>query len=115
MQSFWDVFPVIVIFPSFAIMLKWYLEYRLRNKLIEKGIIDEKVKYLNLANLGQYRASSLKWGLILAFVGIAVIVVKTMIYEVSGEVVLGTMLIAAGAGLLIYYFIAGSVNKKNGE
>lgn len=115
MQGFWDVFPVVIIFPSFAIMLKWFLEYRLKQKLIEKGVIDEKVKYLNLASLGQCRSSSLKWGLVLALMGIAVVAIKAMLYEVSGEVVLGVMLIAAGAGLLIYYFVADVVNKKNGE
>ena len=115
MQGFWDVFPVIIIFPSFAIMLKWFLEYRLKQKLIDKGVIDEKVKYLNLASLGQYQFSSLKWGLVLTLIGITVVAVKAMLYEVSGEVILGAMLIAAGAGLLIYYFIADVVGKKSGE
>jgi hypothetical protein len=110
-RAFWEVFPVIIIFPTFAIMLKWYLEYRIRQKLIEKGMVDEKVRFLNLAALGQSAGSSLKWGMVLVLTGLAIFIVQA--YDVSSEMVLAIMLIAAGAGLLLYYLIAGHLSRKH--
>jgi hypothetical protein len=109
-KAFWDVFPVIIIFPTFAIMLKWYLEYRIRQKLIEKGMVDEKVRFLNLAALGQSTGSSLKWGMVLVLTGLAIFIVQ--LYDVSGEMILAIILIAAGAGLLLYYLFADRLIKK---
>ena len=112
MQSFWDVFPIIIIFPTFAIALKWYLDYRTRLKLIEKGLVDERVKYLDFGGLGQYAPSSLKWGLVFVFVGVIIVVLRLVSEDLPGEIALGVMLIAAGLALLLYYGIAGSVRKR---
>jgi len=109
-KAFWDVFPVIIIFPTFAIIIKWFLEYRIRQRLIEKGMVDEKIRFLNLASLGQATGSSLKWGMVLILTGLAIFIVQ--MYDVSGEMILAIMLIAAGAGLLIYYLIADRLTKK---
>jgi hypothetical protein len=110
-REFWDVFPVIIIFPTFAIMLKWFLEYRLRQRLIEKGMVDDKVRFLNLAGLGQSAGSSLKWGMVLVLTGLAIFIVQ--MYDVSGEMILAIILIAAGAGLLLYYLFADRLIKKH--
>ncbi|MDD4052940.1 MAG: hypothetical protein PHR28_13725 [candidate division Zixibacteria bacterium] len=109
-EPFWEVFPVIIIFPTFAIMLKWFLEYRIRQRLIEKGMVDEKIRFLNSASLGQATGSSLKWGMVLVLTGLAIFIVQ--MYDVSGEMILAIMLIAAGAGLLLYYLIADHLGKK---
>lgn len=116
-NEFWDVAPVFVIFPVFAIALKWYLEYRTRKQLIEKGQVDEKVKYLYFSSLEMYAPSSLKWGLVLFLVGAALVIIRALPFYVADETILGVMLIAAGAGLLLYYFIANIMkmnhNKKH--
>ena len=112
MNQFWDVFPIIIIFPTFAIALKWYLDYRTRLKLIEKGLVDEKVKYLDFGNLGQYAPTSLKWGLVLVFVGVVIVGLRMISDDVAGEIALGIMLIAAGLALLLYYGIAGANRKR---
>ncbi|MCP4568890.1 MAG: hypothetical protein GY841_15045 [FCB group bacterium] len=112
MQSFWDVFPIIIIFPTFAMALKWYLDYRTRLKLIEKGLVDEKIKYLDFGGLGQYAPTSLKWGLVLVFVGVVIVGLRLIVDDVAGEIALGVMLIAAGLALLLYYGIAGMARKK---
>ncbi len=113
MSGFWEVSPVFVIFPTFAIMLKWYLEYLTRRRIIEKGQLDENVKYLYFNTLEQYAPSSLKWGLVFFLVGIALIVIKALPGYVSDETVLGVVLIAAGAGLLLYYLIANAMRARS--
>jgi hypothetical protein len=109
-REFWDVFPVIIIFPAFALMFKWFLEYRLRQKLIEKGMVDDKIRFLNLASLGQSTGGSLKWGMVLILIGLAITIVQT--FDVSEEMILAIILIAAGAGLLLYYLFADRLIKK---
>ncbi len=112
MSEFWDVFPVIIIFPTFGLMFKWFFEYRTRRQLIEKGLVDENVKYLQFSKMEQFAPSSLKWGLVFLFVGVAIIVLRLISEYIAGEVVLGAMLIAAGLGLLVYYMIADAARKK---
>ena len=74
MSEFWDVFPVLVIFPTFGLMLKWYLDYRIRKQLIDKGAVDEKVKFLNFHSSNYLAPSSLKWGLVLFLVGLSLLI-----------------------------------------
>ena len=113
MQSFWDVFPLIVIFPTFGLMLKWYFDYRTRKQLIEKGLVDEKVKYLQFNKMETFAPSSLKWGLVFLFVGVAVVILGVISAYIPDEVILGSMLIAAGLGLLVYYVIADAARKRH--
>jgi hypothetical protein len=113
MSSFWDVFPILIIFPTFAIMLKWYLDYLTRKRLIDRGLVDEKIKYLYFDTTGRYTPASLKWGLVSLFIGTGIFVVKSLPYRFQeGETFLGVMLIAAGLGLLLYYFIASAARKR---
>ncbi len=113
MSSFWDVFPILIIFPTFAIMLKWYLDYLTRRRLIEKGLVDEKIKYLYFDTTERYAPASLKWGLVSLFTGAGIFVVKSLPYRFQeGETFFGAMLIAAGLGLLLYYFIANAARRR---
>lgn len=116
MSGFWDVFPVLVIFPTFAMMLKWYLDYLTRKRLIDKGLVDEKIKYLYFDTTERYAPASLKWGLVSLFIGVGLLIIKTLPYRFQeGEAILGVMLIAAGLGLLLYYFIANAARKREQE
>ena len=112
MQGFWDVFPVIIIFPTFGLMFKWFFEYRTRKQLIEKGLVDKNVKYLQFNKMEHFAPSSLKWGLVCLFVGAAIIILRIIAAYVPDEIVLGTVLIAAGLGLLVYYLIADAARRK---
>jgi hypothetical protein len=114
MNGFWEVFPVIVIFPTFGLMLKWYLEYRTKKHLIDKGLVDEKIKFLQFGSAEkQYVPSSLKWGLVSLFVGAGLMIVKMLPYRyTSDELTFGVMLMSAGAALILYYVIASVVMKN---
>jgi len=113
MNGFWEVFPVIIIFPTFGLAFKWYLDYRTRRQLIEKGLVDEKIKYLQFNGMQNFAPSSLKWGLIFLLVGLTIVIMRAVSEDIPDEVILGSMLIAAGAGLLIYYKIADMARKKH--
>ncbi len=112
MDGFWEMLPVIIIFPMIGITIKWFLEYRLKKDLIQKGMVDERVKYLSLNTFSRSSMSSLKWGLITLFIGVGIIAIRMFPYYIEGEVVLGVMLISAGAALLLYYFVANTFKDK---
>jgi Domain of unknown function (DUF6249) len=112
MQGFWDVFPIIIIFPTMAIIVKWILDFNMRKRLIEKGLIDGEKKPINLNFGNGYGSSSLKWGMVLVFIGGTIIIMTTMPRWVRDEVVLGAVLVAAGVALLLYYVIADILKKK---
>ncbi|MFH1699388.1 MAG: DUF6249 domain-containing protein [Candidatus Zixiibacteriota bacterium] len=108
-----EIIIVPVIFGVFAFMLKCWLEYLLKSKLINRGMVDEKVKFLNFNNYEKYTPTSLKWGLVFILVGLSLLVIQVFPGYVEPEMIFGVILVAAGAGLLIYYFVAGSLRKKH--
>lgn len=100
-------------FIIIGFIVKIILDYRIKRRLIDKGAIDENVKFLFHNKLEHYTPSSLKWGLILIGLGLAVVIGDMFPYDYDrGEITFSLMLLFAGVGLLIYYFIA---NKKMKE
>lgn len=109
MNTFFEFIPLYIIFPTIYFIIKLSLEYATRNKLIEKGLAKEDLKHLFRTNgKDRYLSGSLKWGMVLLFVGLVMIVLKLLPFYLEGEIIFGAMLIAAGAGLLGYYFMAAS-------
>ncbi|UCD94494.1 MAG: hypothetical protein JSU69_00120 [Candidatus Zixiibacteriota bacterium] len=112
MNSFIEILPVFIVFPTMYFIIKVIFEYFTRKRLIEKGLVGDEVKGLFEFGTARYLPSSLKWGLVLTLVGVALVVMRAISEYVPDEIVFGVVLIAAGAGLLIYYFAAA---KKAGE
>ena len=83
------------------------MDYYTRKKLIEKGLAGEEVKKYFEAAPTRFFTSSLKWGIVLTFIGIAMVVMRMADDYIPAETAIGIMLIAAGLGLLLYYFLAG--------
>ena len=77
---------------------------RVRRKLVEAGASPE----LTAAVLAPLKAdpelySSLKGGLVIAAVGLALIVVQFLPFRLDEPIVLGLVLLFGGGGLLAYY------------
>ncbi len=112
MGSFWEVAPLIIFFGVVAFIVKIILEHQTRKKLIEKGMLDENVKYLYADRPETQMLSSLKWGMILIGVGLAVFIGQLVPPELAEEITIGGMFVFAGLGLLLYYVIANKMVKK---
>jgi len=112
MTGFWDAMIPISIFGSGTLIVKLVLDHKVRQKLIEKGMVDEKAKFLNFASEAQFAPSSLKWGLVFFLMGVAIMITRTVTEDAPPEVWFGSMFVAAGVGLLAYYFIADAERKK---
>jgi hypothetical protein len=92
-------------------------ENRLRHKLIEKGLVDEKVNILFASRPAAQSASSLKWGIVLIAVGLAFMFaywihawVPSAIRE---EIAAGVVFFMAGLAMIVFYAIARRQEKKN--
>jgi hypothetical protein len=97
-------------------LVKVVSENRLRHKLIEKGMVDEKVKLLFQPQLLNQSASALKWGMVLIAVGLAFLLTygihSWVPAELREEMTAGAVFLMAGLSMLIYYVIARSQEKK---
>ncbi len=97
-------------------LVKVVSENRIRAKLIEKGMVDEKIKLLFQPRLLNDSASSLKWGLVLIAVGLAFLfafaIQSWVPAGIRGEITAGAVFSMAGLAMIIYYAIARSQEKK---
>lgn len=96
-------------FVAFVYMVKVLSDNWVRKKLIDKGLVDENVKYL-YANTNQPPAS-LKWGMALIAVGGAILLGQLAPYDLREELTISGMFIFPGVALILYYFIARNMTK----
>ena len=68
-----DVIHTAVGLAGTAILLKIVTDTFTRHKLINKGLIDEKVKYLFTQQQAAQPLSSMKWGMVLVAIGLALL------------------------------------------
>ena len=113
MIEFTPIFIVGIIFVSISFVTKVLSDNRIRTRLIESGKIDEKVQFLYMNGKERSPLSSLKWGLVLVGLGLALFVGQFLPYEMEGEGTIGTMFLFSGIAFLIYYNI--SKNEQNEE
>jgi len=88
-----------------AFIVKVISDNKIRHRLIEKGEIDEKIKYLFADKIQPKNLSSLKWGLVLTGIGLALFIGQLFHYAISEEMTIGGMFMFAGLGFIIYYII----------
>ncbi len=115
MNALFDVvMPMLIVFGSFGYILKLFLDYRMRQKLIDKGLTGDDVKHLFVERFRQGAPSSLKWGMVLLAVGAAILIGRLMPYDVADEYTVAFMFIFGGAALLAFGIIARRM-KDNGN
>ncbi len=101
------VLIVFVIFSSAAFVIKVISDNRIRKRLIESGQVDEKVTYLYFQS-GKRMVdplNSVKWGMVLVGIGLALLLGQLFPYNISQEMTIGFMFLFAGFAFLIYYFL----------
>lgn len=104
-----DVLQPLAVFAGIALVLKVITDSILRNKLVNRGQVDENIKYL-FTQSGLRKKSDVKWGLVLVGIGLAI-----MIYQfssISDEAVFGLMFLFAGLAFLASYFIGNNPDSK---
>jgi hypothetical protein len=110
------IFAPFVVFLFIAIITKLILDYRLRNRIIEKGAAEENLKLLLPPNSSHTNLSSLKWGMVLVGLGLGIIVGQEYDWRRGdGEFTVAFMLIFGGFALALFYGIASFMTRKARE
>ncbi len=114
-----DVVPVFIlgVIGYFILeLVKVVSENRLRQKLVDKGMVDEKSKLLLESRLPVQTDGALKWGIVLIGVGLAFMfafgIQRWLPAAIHEEVTAGAVFFMAGLGMIIYYIIARNRENK---
>ncbi len=109
-----DIVPVTVL-VVIAVIIKILSDNKLRRLAIEKGVVNEDMKYLYFDRFEGKVPSSLKWGFVLIGIGLALFIGQLFPYDMTDEITIGGMFFLAGVGLVVYYFVASRIFKKAKE
>ena len=111
MHEFLDtVLPMLIVFSTIAFVVKTTLEYRMRRQIIEKGLVDEKIKSLFSGPITT--ETSIKWGMVMIGVGLAILLGEMFPYSVSDEITVSLIFLFSGFGLIVFYLISPWLAKR---
>jgi hypothetical protein len=111
-----EVLIPIVLFIATAsvIVVNIAARHKERLAMIEKGLSGDEIKAMYARESKWHPLSGLKWGLLFAFTGAALIYGNLMQPEgdVNEGFVVGLVVLSAGVALMIYYKIAIKVHRE---
>jgi hypothetical protein len=100
------VFALAVIFIGIIAIAKIISDNKLRHKLIDKGLLNEKAQYLYPEKkAGSGGRTNLKWGMILVAIGLAFSLPRLFIRD-QEELTLAALFLFVGVALLLYYALS---------
>jgi hypothetical protein len=103
---------------AIVVIINAILNHRIKMRMIKDGHVDENsIKILSQENNG-FKLDTLKWGIILLFGGIGLIILEFIPYGYDYRYSHGSPLpfgietVSLALGFLVYYFIARNINKN---
>ncbi|MFH1687591.1 MAG: DUF6249 domain-containing protein [bacterium] len=111
MNNLADAVAPVAVFFGIGWMIKIICDYKTRKHLIDKGLVDEKVKFLYGSGADAKALSNLKWGVVLIGIGLAAIFSYWWPDTFHEEGTIGLMFLFAGIGFLAYYFMAPKIGE----
>jgi uncharacterized membrane protein HdeD (DUF308 family) len=110
MDHFEFLIPIAMFFAIVA-AIKVITDNRTRQKMIDKGLVDEKSRQIFSQTVPYL--SALKWGMVLIAVGLALFLVNLFPVALEGPASVGLMMLFAGIAFIAYYYMARSYEEKN--
>jgi len=104
-----EVLMPVAIMGSFGWMLvlftKAITSYLLRKKMIDKGYVNEETQsiFKNEAPSPDNKYATLKWGLIIFFAGLSLIVLEYLDFDRESPLPYGLFAMCVSLGFLLYY------------
>ena len=92
--------------------VKVMTDYILKKKMIEKGFVNDDTQAIFKEQSAENRFSSLKWGLIIFFAGLSLILMEYVPTSSQSPLPYGLFAVSVSLGFLIYYFI---VKRESGK
>ena len=90
---------------SIILFTRTISDYIVKKKMIEKGYVNEDTQAIFKRNTDENRFSSLKWGLIILFAGLSLVLMDFIDYDTRSPLPYGLFAVFVSLGFLIYYFI----------
>jgi hypothetical protein len=104
-----EVLQPIAIFSGFGgsvyFFVKAMTDYILKKKMIEKGFVNDDTQAIFKQHAADNKYSSLKWGLIVLFGGISLIIMEFVSVSPDSPLPYGLFAVSVSLGFLIYYFL----------
>jgi peptidoglycan/LPS O-acetylase OafA/YrhL len=101
---------MIAILIAISVIIVVMTNYDLKKKILNKENIDDKL-YQILGDLTGFGSEMLKWGIILLFGGIGLIVLEFLPYGENSPLPYGVMTVFVSLGFLTYYFLMKNQKK----
>jgi hypothetical protein len=102
-HNFFFIIVGVVFITIATVIISWY-NYKLKKRIIDSGPIDnDAIKFLK--RLTDSGAEQLKWGCVLFFGGMGLVVCHYLSYDYDSALPYGVELMFVSAGFLVYYFI----------
>lgn len=108
-----DIFIPLIIFGSVVAIVKIITDTRTKRMLIERGLVDDRVRQLLEAQNELSTLSNIKWGIVLVSIGVAILISRMLDgrwWENEGLAAL--IFIFGGAAFLAYYVMANNRLKE---
>ncbi len=107
-----EAIQMAVVFGTMVLITKLIVDYFTRKRLIDKGIVDEKVKFLYNGSTRSKALNNVKWGMVLIGIGIAALVgnFAPRTFDETGTV--GLMFVLGGLAFIVYYILLSLTLKK---
>ena len=90
---------------SVVLFTRTISDYILKKKMIEKGYVNEDTQAIFKKNTEENKYASLKWGLIILFAGLSLIIMEFIQYDNESPLPYGLFAVFVSLGFLIYYFM----------
>ena len=104
-----DVLMPLTILGTFGgalvLFTRTLLDYRLKRNMIDKGYVNEDAQALFRKHTDENKFSALKWGLIIFFAGLSLIVIEYVPTGPESPLPYGVFTLSVSLGFLIYYFL----------
>ena len=108
----WFESPVLIsaaFFWLIAAVTKIVSDNGTKRRLLEARVSEDVVRALFRKGYDPELFSALKWGMVLAALGIGMVLVPLLSLEPFGPLAIGVMMMCAGGGMLAYYLVATAI------
>ncbi|MEQ8584337.1 MAG: DUF6249 domain-containing protein [Marinoscillum sp.] len=93
-----------------VLIIKTLTEYFLRKKMVEKGLVGNDAGEL-LRKQAENKYAALKWGLIILFGGLGLMIIEAIPYDASSTLPYGVLATSLSLGFLIYFGLVQKMNR----
>jgi hypothetical protein len=115
-KNLMEVLMPLAIFSGFGGSLYFFTkvltEYILKKKMIDKGYVNEDTQAIFKRHADENKYAALKWGLIIFFGGLALIIMEYIPTSPESPLPYGLLAFFISFGFLIYYFIVKKESNK---